>query len=231
MLDGDSFDLGGAGLGKLVSEDKVEAGLTFDHAHLLVLLGKCKVEIEEVRSKRDAPKAVCWSASDFGVYPKSRKIYERNLGYSRAARDEFNRFMILHELAHIVFWTGLGVECPEGLLIAWENRILSAAVGRGAALIHLYHPYTNSSPIARQRRRGGRSHLDKLAYEFGDLTRQAWWAVAEDELDKMGLKGDLDSLVQPINKSKLKSAMIRIADAQDFELPTRYTMGRKRQHG
>jgi hypothetical protein len=55
--------------------------------------------------------------------------------------------------------------------------------------------------------------------------------VAEEELDKMGLKGGLDNLTQPISKRKLRSAMIRVAGAQDFELPARYEAGRRRQHG
>ena len=211
----------------------VNNGEGFEPEHLADLLRRCNVELKEVRNSKGviAGDEVHWSTSDFGVCPKGRRIYEINAGYSRKDTSEFNRFIVLHELSHIVFWGGLGVECPEGLLIAWENRVLRAAVGQEVALTHLNHPYTTSSPIQRQRSAHRAPHRDVSASEFGDITRQAWWPVAGEELDKMGLKGGLDDLIRPVNKRKLKSAMIRVAGAQDFELPARYEAGRRRQHG
>lgn len=211
----------------------VNDGEGFEPEHLADLLKRCNVELNVVRNQKDVIEGdrVHWSTSDFGVCPKGRRIYEINIWLSRKDTSEFNRLIVLHELAHIVFWSGLGVECPEGLLIVWENRVLQALSGRKAAMMHLVHPYTTSSPIQRQRSRHGAPHQDLSASEFGDLPRQAWWPVAEEELDKMGLKGGIGDLTQPISKRKLRSAMIRVADAQGFELPARYEAGRRGQHG
>lgn len=210
----------------------MSSGEGFEPEHLADLLKRCNVELNVVRNQKDVIEGdrVHWSTSDFGVCPKGRRIYEINIWLSRKDTSEFNRLIVLHELAHIVFWSGLGVECPEGLLIVWENRVLQALSGRKAAMMHLVHPYTTSSPIQRQRGRHGAPHQDLSAFEFGDLPEQAWWPVAEEELDKMGLKGGIDDLTQPISKRKLKSAMIRVADAQGFELPAWYEAGRGGQH-
>ena len=203
----------------------------FEYEHLTDVLSRCKVELRVVKNKKETGEdLVHWSAADLGVCAKSRRIYEIGLGSTRASNSEFHRLIVLHELAHLRFWTSLGVQCPEGLLIAWENRVLQAVAGREAALMHLHHGYTTSSPIQRQRGQRG-EHQDRSAHEFGDLREQGWWAVATEELDNMGLKEDLDKLTQkPINKRKLKSAMIRVADAQDFELPTWYEAGKRSKH-
>lgn len=201
----------------------------FTLSQLNGVLERCNVVLKSTENENEIiPKGkVSWGPSDYGVDYRNRTIYKT--GGSNIQFNEYNRFIVLHELAHIMFWTGLGVECPEGILIVWENRVLKAICGARVAMTHLWHPYTRSSIIRRMRGARGGTHLDLSTPSGVDFREQAWWSVAEAELDKMNLRGDISKLTQPVSFRKLKSAMIRVAEAQEFELPRRWEFPKKNQ--
>jgi hypothetical protein len=94
------------------------------------------------------PKTISMSSSDwFGIDKHGRTIYWDQAHLNRETNDLFQSFVLIHEMAHMVLWSALGTDCPESLLIAWENRLIRMMFGEEAGELHLDHDYTLSTPI------------------------------------------------------------------------------------
>jgi hypothetical protein len=169
------------------------------------------------------PKTVSMSPSDgLGIDKRSRTIYLDRV-FSGEEGDLFQSFLLIHEMAHMVLWSALGTDCPESLLIAWENRLIRMMFGEEAGERHLDHDYTLSSPIrvTRNPQTGLRqtASILELGIDSSEIAKQDWWISANEELDKLKMDGQVSAMFRRPSALRLKQAFIRQAHLQGFQLP------------
>jgi len=171
------------------------------------------------------PKTISMSSSDwFGIDKHGRTIYWDQAYLNRETNDLFQSFVLIHEMAHMVLWSALGTDCPESLLIAWENRLIRMMFGEEAGELHLDHDYTLSTPIwvTRSPQTGLRQTASILerGIEGAQIPQQDWWILANEELDRLRMAGQVSAMFRRPSALKLKQAFIRLAPVQGFQLPS-----------
>jgi hypothetical protein len=191
------------------------SGSEFTGEDLLRVLDALGVNFVWTR-RRPRAASIHWGPI-LGLDPKRNKIYEVDPECSSMMSTELVRCIVLHESAHLLFWSDLGVCCPESLLIAWENRVISTVAGEAAADRHLHSDYTRSTTINEWHTIENKGIKDPKA--------TTWWQQAEVELDAMGMSADFHSLCRRPTSESLKRAMISTARAQEFKLPDGYIEG------
>lgn len=169
------------------------------------------------------PKTVSMSPSEWlGIDKRSGTIYMDRVFLGKEG-DLFQSFLLIHEMAHMVLWSALGTDCPESLLIAWENRLIRMMFGEEAGELHLDHDYTLSSPIrvTRNPQTGLRqtASIMELGIDSSEIPKQDWWISANEELDRLKMAGQVSAMFRRPSALRLKQAFIRQAHLQGFQLP------------